>query len=196
MLLIVAPQNGFLEKCNSAVLKSIVEAADLMDEVYILKWQNPPDWAFEKAFEEVRLDYDRAVYPELAQMGLPILPMHSCNDLPDSIRDKVKSAKEVFIIGANVHDWLQQVAAEVWSHRVKPQFFYDAWFTPGKGTHATAIANLTRQFGAKVFHSWELYSIPLKAKKEEVERALAKALTDDHHMTAPHSEPGSEVHHA
>ncbi|HEY8967026.1 MAG TPA: hypothetical protein VIM58_11305 [Candidatus Methylacidiphilales bacterium] len=181
MLLIVAPQNGFLEKCNSAVLKSIVEAADLMEDVYILKWQNPPDWAFEKAFEEVRLDYDRAVYPELEHLGLPVIPMHAPDDLPQSIHDKIKDSmkagKEIFIIGANVHDWLQGVAAEVWSHRTKPQFFYDAWFTPGKGTHATAIANLTRQFGAKVFHSWDLYAAPLRRKKEEAAKALAAAMT-------------------
>ncbi|SDU17023.1 hypothetical protein SAMN05444156_2385 [Verrucomicrobium sp. GAS474] len=189
MLLIVAPQNGFLEKCNSGVLKSIVEAADLMEDVYILKWQNPPDWAFEKAFEEVRLDYDRAIYPELEQMGLPTIPMHAADDLPQVIRDKVKTAKEVFVIGANVHDWLQGVAAEVWSQRVKPQFFYDAWFTPGKGTHATAIANLTRQFGAKVFHSWELYGAPLRAKKEAAAKAAAEAATFN-----PESDP--EVHHA
>jgi len=189
MLLIVAPQNGFLEKCNSGVLKNIVEAADLMDDVYVLRWQNAPDWAFEKAFEEIRLDYDRAIYPELEQMGLPIIPMHTPDDLPQIIRDKIKTAKDVFVIGANVHDWLQQVAAEVWSHRVKPQFFYDAWFTPGKGTHATAISNLTRQFGAKVFHSWELYKIPLVAKKEERMKALLAA-------QAENPDPTSEIHHA
>ncbi len=180
MLLVVNCLNGFLEKCNSVTLRNIVEATDLMDNVHILSWVNPPETAFyshKPDWQEKNREYEIALYPEIAQLDKRVYPVRFPRELPPEIYNAIKASDEVFIIGANTEDWILDIASEVWSFRIKPTFLYDAWFSVGpKGYHSDAITKLTRQFGANAFRSWERMREPFIKRREELQRALSEAM--------------------
>jgi hypothetical protein len=164
MVLVVNCQNGYLEKCPSPILRSIVEVADLMDDVWLLTNANPSDGSFHKKIDwkTMSREYEIALYPELAQLGRLRHAMRHPTDFSKELFTALENAKEVFIVGANTEGWIVQLASEVWSnYRIKPTFFFDAWFSVGpKGYHSDANLELSRRFGAPAFQSWEHSKAP------------------------------------
>jgi len=179
MVLIVNCQNGYMDKCPSQILRNIVDAADLMENVWMLTWKNPPDDSFHKKvnWASMRKDIEFALYSELEQLGKRVHPMRFPQDFSPEMNETLKASPEIYIIGANTSDWLVEIASEIWGvHRIMPRFIYDAWFTVGeKGAHMRAVSTLTRQFGANTFFSWETIKAPIIKRREELARLFLEA---------------------
>jgi hypothetical protein len=200
MLLVVNCQNGYLEKCQSSTLRNIVEAADLMDDVWMLTWRNPPTESFFKKvdLQQTKPDYEMALYPELALLPARRHSMASPTDYSKEMYSAFDQGKEVFIIGANTSNWLVDIALDLWSnYRIKPTFFHDAWFSVGpKGSHSDANLALTRRFGAGAIQGWESYKAPLVARRQAslAEKAAATATTTEAEP-AEEAQPNTEQPH-
>ena len=181
MLLVVNCQNGFLEKCNSGVLRNIVEAADLMDDVWMLTWKTPPTEAFFKKIDwtQTKPDYEYGLYPELGNLPGHRHRMESPTDYTKEMYAAFDKNPDLYMIGANTSNWMVDMALDLWSnYRIKPTFFHDAWFSVGpKGSQSDANLALSRRFGAGIFKDWETFKAPLVARRQatQAEKGVAPA---------------------
>jgi hypothetical protein len=164
MLFIVNCQNGFLEKCDSTRLRAIVEAAELLQPSRVIVWSTPPVEALGKKIgEDTRLEYDLALYPEIAQLNLPTSHITGLDKLPKEFYQEIQTGSDVLICGCNVQGWIVKIALEMWNvARIRPGVIREAWFTIGpKGSHSDAMTELVRHFGAGTLRDWPKIRAPL-----------------------------------
>ena len=176
MLIVINCQNGFVDKADKKVFENIVEAAERVETAWFLTWANPPDAAFLKGTQPVlRPVHEAALHERL--LALDQHPIHAMR-FPDDIRGKFEEAlegvKEVWIMGIDTEGWLVQIAAELWSRRIKPHFVAGAWTAISTQKHALSDVRLElqRRFGGAAFIDWEKYLPTLPPKPEFTLKSL------------------------